>query len=100
MVFFYDDFYMYKPSGCIAPYKEHLIYKPKRLMYELKQSPCAWYSQIDSHLHLKDMTRMQVDPYVYYFRGKTNIVILALYINDLLIISSNQNYIHQLKKTL
>ena len=91
---------MVQPPGCITPSMEHLVCKLKRFLYRLKQSPQAWYSRINSNIRHKGMIRMHVDSNVYFFYAQSKIVILALYVDDLLITGLYPDYIADLKQAL
>jgi hypothetical protein len=43
-----EDIYMDQPQGFVQDGKKHFVCKLKRSLYELKQSPRAWYQHIDT----------------------------------------------------
>lgn len=42
--------YMLQPPGFAKPGSEHLVCKLNRSIYGLKQSPRAWYEEVDAFL--------------------------------------------------
>jgi hypothetical protein len=45
-----EDIYMDQPEGFIVPGKEKYVYKLKRSLYGLKQSPRQWNKRFDSFM--------------------------------------------------
>ena len=45
-----EEVYMKQPDGFVAPGNEHLVYRLKKSIYGLKQSPRCWNFVLDSHL--------------------------------------------------
>ena len=37
-----DEIYMDQPKGFVLPNQEHLVYRLKKSLYELKQEPWYW----------------------------------------------------------
>lgn len=44
------EIYVEQLDGFITPRQEHKIYLLKEDLYELKQTPRAWYIEMDEHL--------------------------------------------------
>jgi hypothetical protein len=55
---------------------------------------------MDLYLHHRNLKRTSAEANIYYFRRASNIIILVLYVDDLLITSSDSFYITSLKKAL
>ena len=47
-----EEIYMDQPEGFVVPGKENYVYKLKRSLYGLKQSPRQWYKRFDSFMLL------------------------------------------------
>ena len=45
-----EEVYVVQPQGYEVLGQEHKVYILKKELYDLKQAPRAWYSQIDSYL--------------------------------------------------
>lgn len=71
--------------GCEAK-----VYKLKQALYGLKQAPRVWYERIDNHLTEMGFERSINEPTVYVKKTSNEILlIISLYVNDLLVIGSN-----------
>ena len=67
-------------------------------MYGLKQAPRAWYSQIDSYFLEKGFSKSKSEPTLYVKQqGEFNILIVALYVDDLVFTGSNEKMIDDFK---
>jgi hypothetical protein len=42
-----EDVYMNRPQGFIVFGKERKVCRLQKVLYVLKQTPCAWYAKID-----------------------------------------------------
>ena len=52
-----EEIYMEQPEGFVDPEKKDLIFKLKRSLYGLKQSPRQWYKKLDSFITKLNFTR-------------------------------------------
>ena len=76
----HEEVYVTLPPGVFG---EHRLASLNRSLYGLKQSPCCWYTTIDSFLITKmGFGRGRFDYYIYTHDNGT---ILALYVDDMLI---------------
>ena len=89
---------MQVPEGLRSPAYEGKVCKLNKALYGLKQSPRQWYAKIDDYLvndlHFKSSIH---DPCLYVKKTPTEISIIALYVDDLLIIGNSKVKIDQLK---
>ena len=81
--------------------------KLKKSLYGLKQSPRVWNSKINDFLLKNNYIKSAYDPCIYFVPGseKHNInnlevakIIIALYVDDLVISSKNLNEIKNFEK--
>jgi hypothetical protein len=77
-----EELYIQQPTGFEQPRKEIQICK-------LKQGSRAWNSKLNSVLTKIGFTRSQTDPYVYTKRAGRKMVLLAVYVDDILIFSND-----------
>ena len=91
-----DEIYMKPPPG-IHPQSgdPRLVWKLKKSIYGLRQSPHCFYSKLDSVLTLKGYSRIRAD----YGVWRKSDVILIVHVDDMLLLGSVQG-IHLLQKTL
>ena len=68
-----------------------LVFQLKKSLYGLKKAPRAWYAKMDSFLLDTDFSRCQSDPNVYTKKVGNRLIVLVLYVNDLILASSDPN---------
>ena len=74
------------------------VWRLVKSLYGLKQSPREWNENINAHLLENGYKRMIADRCIYIKRSKRGITIIALYVDDLIIASSNASLITSTKK--
>src|SRR5437588_10513865 len=73
--------------------KEELFWLLKTL-YELRQSPLAWYKKVDSFLRSKGLVRSNEDSSLYISEDLT----VILFVDDILLFAKNKDTILTAKK--
>src|SRR5262249_36961322 len=71
----------------------------QRSLYGLKQAPRCWNTLIDRFLQEKGFVQSQADHCIYTWQKGTSMVVIALYVDDL-IIASNDDVKMQWTKSL
>ena len=89
-----------QPPGFIVKGKEHLVCKLFKALYGLRQSPRAWYERIDSFLIQQGFTRGTCDSNLYRYCLGHDIVLLALYVDDILLTGSSSQLCSSIKSLL
>ena len=79
---------------------EPMVYKLKRSLYGLAQSPVLWYDTINAEMLTVGFTPTQSDPCVYTHGSGDTLVILTLYVDDILITGKDESVVRHLKKAL
>lgn len=97
-----ETVYMEQPEAFMVKGKENKIYRLHKAIYGLKQASKAWYEKINNVLCEKLMfTKSLSEPCVYYKSNNGSIIIIALYVDDILLFStSNSNEKAEIKKKL
>ena len=96
-----EEIYMAPPEGIIVE-KENTgkVWKLERSLYGLKQAPRCWNKKIHQFLESLGFRR-NISDYATYSRGLgADQVILALYVDDLLIMSENLQEVLKVKAAL
>ncbi|RVW96834.1 Retrovirus-related Pol polyprotein from transposon TNT 1-94 [Vitis vinifera] len=77
------------------------LYQLRRSLYDLKQSPQAWFNRFSSVVQEFGMFRSTADHSVFYHHNSSGqCIYLVVYVNDIVITGSDQNGIHKLRQHL
>ena len=104
MAYTYDDLneeiYMRQAKYFEAPGKENYVYHLKKSLYGLKQSGKQWFDKLNCYLKELNLKQIEEDPCVYSIKDGNKILILAVYVDDLIIATNNHKLFTNLKKNL
>ena len=95
-----EDIYMRQPDGYVVAGKEHLVCKLNKSLYGLKQAGRSWYTKIDKVLLDLGFGHLHSDHCVYQRREADTVIYIALYVDDLLILSNSTERLDQFKHKL
>ena len=95
-----EEVYVTQPPGFENKEGGDLVFKLNKALYGLKQAPRAWNKRIDGFLLKIGFEKCKVEYGVYVKEENGDIIILCLYVDDLLITSSNEVVIQTVKKQL
>lgn len=95
-----EEIYVKQPKGYIQKGAEDKVYRLKKSLYGLKQAPLCWNIEIDSALKNIGFKRNRAD-HGMYVRGTGNSwIAVALYVDDLLVVSADKNLLSTVKSQL
>lgn len=96
-----ETIYMQQPPGYILEGQENKVCLLKKSLYGLKQSPRQWYLKFDAFIISCGFNRSKMDHCVYmkHLDNRTPIYLL-LYVDDMLLASSDKHEIGKLKNQL
>lgn len=81
--------YMEQPEGFVLSGKENKIYRLNKAIYGLKQASKAWYEKINKVLcETCKLMKSTSEPCVYYKRIQSEFIIIALYVDDIILFST------------
>jgi hypothetical protein len=80
-----EEVYINQPRGFEVRGCETYVCRLKKVLYGLKQAPHAWYSRINEYLSGLGFTKTNVDSNLYYLVDYSNLLVLVLYVNDLIL---------------
>lgn len=95
-----EDVFMDQPEGYIIPGKEDLVCHLKRSIYGLKQSPRCWNKELVGYLMELGFIQSDGDPCVFVRTENDKLVIIAAYVDDLILATEDSTDMHDLKKAL
>ena len=88
---------MKQPKGFFAPVKEKKVCKLVKSLYGLKQSPKKWHEKFDNVMMSHDFKINECDKCVYVKDTEHGYFIVCLYVDDTLIVSSDDKMITSTK---
>jgi len=94
------DVYVYAPKELCLP--RGTVMKLDKDVYGLKQGPLLWNRELDSTLKSAGFKRLKSEEslYVKKVRGDEKMVILAVYVDDILIAADTQQLVDETKQIL
>ena len=92
--------YMKQAEGFIKAGNENLVCKLKKSIYGLKQASRQWYKKFDSVISSFGFNENLVDECVYLKTVGDQFIFLVLYVDDILLASSNQKLLKDTKSFL
>src|ERR1044072_734417 len=91
---------MTQPEGFEVPGKQNLVCTLRKSLYVLKQAPRQWYKKFNEFMNNSGFNRCDMDHCCYVKKFTDSYIILALYVDDMLIAGSNMTEINRLKQQL
>ncbi|GJW39705.1 putative RNA-directed DNA polymerase [Tanacetum coccineum] len=95
-----EEIYMNQPEGFIAPGQEGKVCRLVKSLYGLKQAPKQWHQKFDHTMLESGFKINECDKCVYVKDTSSGYVILCLYVDDMLIVGSNDKMIKSTKDML
>jgi hypothetical protein len=96
-----EEVYIYQPEGYVNPNHAQQVCLLQRALYGLRHAPCAWYERIDSFLvNELGFERGIGDTNLYRHSTETTIILIALYVDDILLTGSSTSAITTVKDRL
>lgn len=95
-----EDVYVVQPEGFEKPGQEQKVYKLLKALYGLRQAPRAWYAKLNSCLADLGFTRFPSEHAVYTRKEGEEGLVIAVYVDDLLITGSSKEMIERFKNEM
>ena len=93
-----QDIFMEQPEGFIDSKHPDHVCKLQKALYGLKQAPRQWHAKIDDFLISQlDFQSSPYDPCFYVRYRDDSMIIIALYVDDILLASSSRDMLDELK---
>jgi hypothetical protein len=94
-----EEIYMEQPP-CYVQNDSILVCLLKRSLYGRKQAPQSWYAKMDNFIIDTRFYRCHSDPNVYTKKVGSNLIILVLYVDDLVLTGSDSKILNHVKTSL
>lgn len=95
-----EEAYIKQPRVFVDPTCPNHVYKLIKSFYGLKQTPRAWSSKFTSYVCAMGFQTSLSDTSLFTKNDDTDIIILLLYVDDIILTDSNSTKIHQVIKEL
>ncbi|KAJ9535118.1 hypothetical protein OSB04_un001804 [Centaurea solstitialis] len=95
-----ETVYVSQPEGYIKKGNEHKVYRLTKALYGLRQAPRAWNTKLDGILKSMKFQKCMKEPSVYRKNEGANLLILAIYVDDLFVTGTNLNMIKRFKSEM
>lgn len=93
-----EEIYMKQPPLYESSEK---VCRLKKSLYGLKQASRQWNKKLDSTLKEMGLSQTKLDPCIYYkIEDDRNMIFMAIYVDDILIFTNNQNMKSHVKAEL
>jgi hypothetical protein len=95
-----ETVYMHQPEGFhqFDPNGRKMVCKLNRALYGIKQAPRAWNSCVTEWLENYGFSQSRVDPGIYTTIYKGHLYVLAIYVDDCLLIGRSGSFIVDFKR--
>jgi hypothetical protein len=97
--YFQEEICMEQPPGYVQN-DSSLVFHLKKSLYCLKQAARAWYTKMGNFLIATGLSRYHSDPNVYTKKVGIHLIILVLYVDDLILTSSDSKLLNHVKTIL
>lgn len=96
-----EEIYVTPPPDFEGKTEEGKVWKLKKAVYGLKQSGRCWNIKLNEVITSLGLIQCKSDPCIYTLKSKPGqILIVAIYVDDLLVFSNNKKLRENLKKNL
>jgi hypothetical protein len=91
----HETIYMHQPEGFqrVDSKGRKLACKLNRALYDIKQAPRAWNSCVSEWRENYGFTQSRVDPGIYTNIVKGHLYVLAIYVDDCLLIGRGGSFV-------
>ena len=96
----HEEVYVTQPCGFVQKGQENRVCKLHKALYGLKQAPRAWYEKIHAYLTAQGFQNSPTESTLYVKSARDKILIIALYVDDMLLTGPNETHIADFKADL
>ena len=86
-----EEIYMDQPEGFIEEKSKDKVCKLSKSIYGLKQAGSQWFLKIDEVIKQFGLQQSKYDQCLYYLKKRDIVLIVALYVDDIIMASNNEN---------
>jgi histone deacetylase 1/2 len=89
----HERVYLAKSSGFKDPAHPHHVCLFHKALYGLKQAPRVWYMKFSNYIQQIGFTRCPYDQYLFYRQQGSDVLLLLIYVDDILLTGSSPSQI-------
>ena len=93
-----ENVYVTQPEGFVTKGSEEKVYKLHKALYGLRQAPRAWNIKLNEILKKLSFEKCSKEPSLYRKQEGKHLLLVAVYVDDLLVTGSNQDMINDFKR--
>jgi len=91
-----EQVYLAQPPGFEDSSHPDYVCHLHKALYGLKQTPCAWYLKFSNYIQQMGFTRCPYDQSLFYRTQGSDILLLLIYVDDILLTGSSSSQITKL----
>ena len=95
-----EEVYLEQPPGYMKIEEDKKVLKLKKAFYGLKQAPRAWTTRIDTYFKENGYKQCPHEHALYTKKSGGNVILVALYVDDLIFSGNNDEMIEEFKSTM
>lgn len=95
-----EEVYVVQPEGFVKKGQEYKVYKLIKALYGLRQAPRAWYARLSKSLEELGFVKCLYEHAVYMRREGEEVLVVAVYVDDLLITGTSVTNISKFKREM
>nr|GEW81381.1 copia protein [Tanacetum cinerariifolium] len=88
-----EEVYVRQPLGFEDPDFPDKVYKVKKALYGLRQSPRAWYETLSTYLLDNEFQKGKIDKTLFIKRHKGDILLFQVYVDDIIFDEDGIDYL-------
>ncbi|KAI5338097.1 hypothetical protein L3X38_017368 [Prunus dulcis] len=95
-----EEIYMKQPGGFASKGEENLVCRLQKSIYGIKQASRQWYLKFDEVVKSQGFIDNPLDECIYMKFNGRNFIFMMLYVDDILLATSNLSMLHDTKRML
>ena len=96
----HEEVYVTQPRGFVQKGQENKVCRLNKALHGLKQAHRAWYEEIDAYLAAHGFLNSPIESTLYVKREGDVLLIIARYVDDMLLMGPNEIHIANFKAEL
>ena len=89
-----EKVYVEQPKGFVEPHRPNDVYKLKRALYGLKQTPRAWYDRLTTYLTKHEFKKGSTNITLFIRKDNNYFVVAQIYVDDIVFDAINDSLAH------